>query len=439
MAKRILLLNPPIYDFTGYDFWLKPLGLLSIAGLLRGRADLTLFDYLDRLAPSAGDCKSDEFSRGKFQSIRIDKPEVFANIPRYYYRFGTARSVFQKFLAANADFDFVLIQTVMTYWYLGLQEVIADIRKLSPRSKIVIGGPYAFICKPHAKSMGADMVIQGTDLRRLWRLLDIIPQRYQSPFWEGYDNLQSAAIKITRGCPFECTYCSVPRLYPEFVPRSPLNCGADIDLLSEMGVRDIAFYDDSLLYHPKRSFIPFLQYIIQKQIKMNFHTPNALHCHFITAELAELMVQVGFKTFYLGFESSSDKFQSQTGGKVSSKDLTEAVGHLLSAGAQAKNITAYHLLGHPQTDIQQLEESMAFANSLGIRVMLSDFSPIPGTPDGDCCRELVDLSEPLTHNKTSFPIVLLGCDEINRLKNLCRDLNDRLEFSAEENSRQVFQ
>lgn len=53
MRPRILLVNPPIYDFSAYDFWLKPLGLLTVAGALAAHADLTLFDYLDRLHPAA--------------------------------------------------------------------------------------------------------------------------------------------------------------------------------------------------------------------------------------------------------------------------------------------------------------------------------------------------------------------------------------------------
>jgi hypothetical protein len=35
MSKQILLINPWIHDFAAYDFWLKPLGLLYLGGLLR--------------------------------------------------------------------------------------------------------------------------------------------------------------------------------------------------------------------------------------------------------------------------------------------------------------------------------------------------------------------------------------------------------------------
>jgi len=135
------------------------------------------------------------------------------------------------------------------------------------------------------------------------------------------------------------------------------------------------------------------------------------------------MVKADFKTFYLGFESASLQWQRQTGSKVFSDELASAVGHLVSASAERANITAYQILGHPHTDIQELEASMRFVNGLGIRGMLADFSPIPGTPDGEYCRKWVNLDEPLMHNKTAFPIILLGFDASNRLKDLQRHLN----------------
>ena len=66
---------------------------------------------------------------------------------------------------------------------------------------------------------------------------------------------------------------------------------------------------------------------------------------------------------------------------------------------------------------------MRFAHGLGIRVMLSEFSPIPGTPDGESLRSRVDLDEPLSHNKTYFTQTFLGGEELNRLKALSKQLN----------------
>ena len=90
---------------------------------------------------------------------------------------------------------------------------------------------------------------------------------------------------------------------------------------------------------------------------------------------------------------------------------------------------AYLITGHPKGGEQDVEASMLFANGLGIRVMLSEFSPIPGTSDGEYCRRWVDLDEPLWHNKTAFTARLLGAQEINRQKNLASTLNLRLQSS----------
>jgi len=66
----ILLVNPPIYDFSAYDFWLKPYGMLRVAGMLRGLADFSLFDYLDRFDPRVphGRYRSDGWGRGECYS-----------------------------------------------------------------------------------------------------------------------------------------------------------------------------------------------------------------------------------------------------------------------------------------------------------------------------------------------------------------------------------
>ena len=165
---------------------------------------------------------------------------------------------------------------------------------------------------------------------------------------------------------------------------------------------------------------------MRRDIHVHFHTPNALNARFIQADLAKLMVQAGFRTFYLGFESRSPQWQQGTGGKVHSDELAQAVRHLKAAGADPVEVTAYQILGHPNSDLQELEASMHFVRSLGIRGMLADFSPIPGTPDGDACRHWVDLGEPLMHSKTAFPIFRLGFDKVNRLKDLQRHLNRTL-------------
>jgi radical SAM superfamily enzyme YgiQ (UPF0313 family) len=429
MKPKILLVNPPIYDFAAYDFWLKPYGLLSVAGYLRGKVDFKLFDYLDRLAPFMAkqkELESDQWGRGRFYWQQLPSPQCLQAIPRYFRRFGLPRSNFKDFLSNEGPFDFVFVQTTMTYWYNGLEEVIEDIRRTCPQAKVILGGNYVTLCSDHAQKLGADFLVQGTNLEPLWDYLGISPDLKQPTLWEAYDKINVGVLKLTDGCPFNCTYCSVPEVYGKFKIRPLDHSLAELELLYRLGVENIAFYDDALLFKAEKVFTPFLNEVLKRNIKVHFHNPNALNARFITRDLAELMVQAGFKTFYLGFESASLEWQKRTGSKVFSDELAQAVEHLLAAGADPDNITAYQILGHPHIDIQELEASMRFVNSLGIRGMLADFSPIPGTPDGEYCRKWVNMDEPLMHNKTAFPIILLGFDKVNRFKDLQRKLNRAL-------------
>jgi hypothetical protein len=422
MKPRILLVNPPIFDFSAYDFWLKPYGLLRVGGFLRGQAEFALFDYLDRAHPSTRQV-SDEWGRGHFPSADARKPAIFAEVPRRFHRFGWPREFFRSFISNCQPFDVALVQTVMTYWYPGVAEVIDDLRARSPLTKIVLGGVYATLCPEHARNLEADLVVEGSRFDEFERLLGLRLNPDSLPVWDLYPKLEVGILKLAYGCPFRCTYCSVPRVQPVFAGYPLERSLAECDWLCRLGVRNIAFYDDALLYRPAQVLVPFLEEVIRRRLSVHFHTPNALNARFIDRELATLMVTAGFRNFYIGFESAAYDWQHRTGGKVYSHELVRAVKNLRAAGASPSSITAYLIIGHPNSDHQEVEASMRLANSQGIRVMLSEFSPIPGTPDGESCRQFIDLDEPLCHNKTAFTSSFLGSEKVNALKSLCHELN----------------
>jgi radical SAM superfamily enzyme YgiQ (UPF0313 family) len=411
---RILLVNPPIFDFTAFDFWLRPYGMMRVAGQMSHSCELSFFDFL--ITP-----RRDAWGRGRFSGVRAPKPASLQDIPRNFHRYGRPRTEFQELLRAQS-FDAVLIQTLMSYWYPGVKEVIEDIRRLQPSATIVLGGVYATLCPSHAKSLGADLVIEGAELGPLWRSLSIAP-RMSIPYWPP-EYSAVGIMKITEGCPFRCTYCSAPLLWPGFAGRPVADCVDEFSRLAAMGAKNIAFYDDALLYRADQVLIPFLEAVIKSNAHVLFHTPNALNARFMTPELARLMVKAGFASFYFGLESLDSSWQRRTGGKINPNEFADAASHLRAAGAE--RIVAYIIVGHPDQDKQDIESSIRFAHQCGAGVLLSEFSPVPGTADGDKSEQWADLNEPLSHNKTAFAIRRLGVDYLNRLKELTHSLNSQL-------------
>jgi radical SAM superfamily enzyme YgiQ (UPF0313 family) len=411
---RVLLVNPPIYDFTAYDFWLRPYGMARIAGMLRANCALAFFDFL--ISESR-----DNWGRGRFADRVVTKPETYNGIDRRFRRFGRPRDSFRSYLSRRS-FDVVLIQTMMTYWYLGIREVVEDIRELRPDAKIALGGVYATLCPAHASSLGVDLVVEGSKLDPLWHLLGLNP-RYAPPYW-GETLREVGILKLTEGCPFRCSYCSVPLIYPGFNARPTGETLMELEQLVRLGARHVAFYDDALLHHAEDILMPFLVGVLESRIQVDFHTPNAINARFITSEIAQLMVRAGFRSFFLGFESGSEVWQRMTGGKVYAHEFAKAVESLRDAGADS--IIAYIIIGHPDSKDQDVEGTLKLAHDLGTRIMLSEFAPVPGTPDGERSRAWVDMDEPLEHNKTAFTSRLLGSERVTQLKALTQKLNQTL-------------
>ena len=176
---HLLLINPWIYDFTAYDFWSKPLGLLTIAGILKKEGyGISYIDCLDRYnrevlkLKNSESPKKDEFGRGSFYKEPIKKPAILKDIPHRYNRYGMTEEIFLDKLKMLPPPQAVLITSIMTYWYPGVFRAIELIKEVFSGIPIILGGVYATLCFEHAsKFSGADYIIKGNSLRDLIKIL----------------------------------------------------------------------------------------------------------------------------------------------------------------------------------------------------------------------------------------------------------------------------
>jgi radical SAM superfamily enzyme YgiQ (UPF0313 family) len=426
---KILLVNPPIYDFAAYDFWIKPLGLLKIARILKSKGiPFLFFDFLDRFNPEFPSPPSkDPYGRGKFFTKIIEKPDFLRWIPRRYRRYGAPLEIFYEKVKEFGEPDFVLITTGMSYWYKGVEEITDFISKTFPGAEIILGGIYASLLPKHADSLrGVSRVFRGNTISSLMNHLEIEINGDTSPLWEVYPSLSYGVIRITEGCPYRCTYCAVHCLSSEFRPLSPDEVLNTLNFFKGRGVRDIVFYDDALLFKREEILFPFLERIKALNFKFRFHTPNALHARFIDRDTAIMLKKSGFETIFLGFETVNEERQMKTGGKVSNLHLEEALSNLEEAGYERGKVTVYVMMGLPGQPAEEVEDSLRYVNRLGARVMLSEFSPVPGTGEWEKAKKYFPFYDPLFENNTVFPMLQYDLKTIEYLKNLARELNRTL-------------
>lgn len=426
MSKNILLINPWIYDFAAYDFWLKPLGLLYLGALLRrNNHQIHFIDCLDPYHPemqtSGKKLSRHAYGNGKFFRQVIEKPDNLQAVSRNYCRYGIMPDIFRRELTSHRNVDIILITSLMTYWYPGVLEAIKIIKEVLPDTPVVLGGKYPTLCYDHAvRYSGADYVVSGAGEKQILQLMNDLfaePHPYDPdmdnldtlpyPAFDLIGKLEQVPLLTSRGCPFRCSYCASHIFYDKFRRRDPLKVVDEIEFWHKnFGVKNFSFYDDALLVNPSEMIIVLLTEVEKRKLSCNFHCPNGLHLREINEDMSRLMYNSGFKTIRFGFETSDFNRQIQTGGKVKNEELRSAVHHLKNAGYKTDDIGIYLLCGMPGQKAAEVRESIEFVRGCGAKPVLAEYSPIPGTK---MWKDAVVLSpfdiqnEPLYHNNSLLP------------------------------------
>jgi radical SAM superfamily enzyme YgiQ (UPF0313 family) len=424
MKPKILLINPWIYDFAAANLWSRPLGLMEVAEFLSSYdCDMTFLDCL-------GTFKHRRYNMGKYPKKVLPRPGILKDVKRKYGRYGISTNEFLSIISEAGPFDIIFVTSIMTYWYPGVAKVTDICKDLYPETPIILGGIYATLHEEHAsKHSGGDYVYTGKIDERVLTFFDKAgitisrngnPKPYYKLGMQG--SAGYASIMTSEGCPYKCRYCASGLLTGQFRFRDRETLCEDIEALYAMGVRDIAFYDDALLYKPDEHIKKILASVIEVGIKVRFHTPNGLHAKFIDDELAMLMRASGFKTIRLSLESVNRAIQDRlSGGKVTTHELSESVNCLKRAGFSKKELGVYVLYGLKGQEIDDVWESVRFLMDLDVRVNLCEFSPIPGTAvwdeliaDGTFSGDI----DPLLTNNTVYSQLFSGyhVSDIQELK-----------------------
>ncbi|MCP4265996.1 MAG: radical SAM protein [Candidatus Brocadiaceae bacterium] len=433
--SNVLLINPWIHDFTAFNLWAKPLGLLYVGSTLQ-RFGYTVC-MVDCLHDYEYSYKQQRYGKRSFFSQKIDKPSLFKDIPRTYKRYGMPYDEFVRKLKCIETPMMLCVTSHMSYWYPGVFETIDIIKAILPSVPVALGGTYATLCHKHAvENSGADYVIEGAGELEVLKLADNLRGKKQDyshviewignemvPAYELYTKLDSVSVITSRGCPYRCSYCASYLFEPKFRLRRPEKVVEEIEnYVKSMGIDDIAFFDDALLVDPKRHIIPILEMLIKKEIRTRFHTPNGIHPKYIDRQLARLLRMSGFRTIRMGFEGTSTAVQKASRNKVSCQDLEGALCYLREAeeysdvyskdNKSSWDVGVYVLIGMPGQAVKEVVDSIEYINRLGAKIKLTEYSPVPGTDEfqdaSRLCPEVI--TEPLSHNKSTFATVGMGVD-----------------------------
>lgn len=408
--RPVLLVNPYIEDFSAYDHFSKPLGLIRLASYLREHYTVFFINALNRLHPSINKMKFNEDGTGNFNKIFIEKPVCLGDIPRRFKRYGLADHVFiQELKAIPEKPEYIFITSGMTYWYTGIRHTIRLVKSVFPEVPIILGGVYATLLPEHAgKNLEVDFVVPCQELwstiAEIERITNLKFSRViKTPAYDLLGEYYYAPVLTSVGCVYRCDYCASRLLSNFYQFPADLVKNIIISLNRDYGVNNFAFYDDALLAGAENHIQPILEGIIQSGIPgLRFYTPNGLHIRFLTERTAGLMKDAGFTDIRLSLESGDNFFQANEGNKTDNIEFKKSIEFLYKAGFERKNIKVYTLLNVPGQNDESIEKTMDLIYRSGALPMLAFYSPIPRTPDFEKAKKITDVEEPLFQNNTVY-------------------------------------
>ncbi len=207
-------------------------------------------------------------------------------------------------------------------------------------------------------------------------------------------------VFASRGCPHACGYCSSRGVWGRRVRfRSPENVVAELEQLAARGVRHVHFDDDTFGVTPPR-LAALCRALEQARLGLSYSCET--HVSLVDGASAAALARAGFVTVQLGLESGDDAMLARVGKGFDTTQAERAAAHIRDADMR---LEAFFMVGFPEETEESLAATRRFMERLQChKLIYSIFTPYPGTPLFERCRELGLLHagyDPSLHNHQS--------------------------------------
>lgn len=257
-----------------------------------------------------------------------------------------------------------------------------------PKEKVIIGGVHASLLPDEAIRFARQVVVGEAEEI----ICDIVEGKIQDPIVRGrpVENLDAlphpdfslikgyrspsivTPISTSRGCPFDCSFCSVTKMFG----RKYRFRGAE-DVMSELLSRDTKsffFCDDNFSANPARAR-KLLGLILKNKIK---GWACQVRCDAAKdGELLNMMARAGCNAVCVGIESVNPKTLQAYDKKQSLDDI---IGSIRSFHERKIKVHGMFVLGGDDDNVKTVWDTLRFAIKQKIdTIQMMILTPFPGT------------------------------------------------------------
>lgn len=196
--------------------------------------------------------------------------------------------------------------------------------------------------------------------------------RYQHAFLRPF-----VMVYSSRGCPFQCTFCTSKGYSPFFRSRSVKNVIGELSQIkNKFKIRNFGFMDETFTVDKQRT-IKICQAMIKEKLKMNWIALARVDT--VDKKILSWMKKAGCRIISYGIESFDQEVLDSLNKKITIKQIKNAVQITKEAGIE---VHGFFILGSPNDTAEKINNTIKEAKNIGLDyASFNTFVPYPGTLD----------------------------------------------------------
>lgn len=214
-----------------------------------------------------------------------------------------------------------------------------------------------------------------------WKSFEV-KKYHENRFVGGmYSENITVPILATRGCPYQCTYCSAPNMWlPRWIPRDPLKVVNEIEYYKkQFNAKNFPFQDLTAII--KKEWIKaFCEEIVKRKLNITWQLPTGTRSEAIDDEIADLLKKSGMTSMAYAPESGSEETRKFIKKRMKTENLFKSIDSAAKAGL---NIAVFIVIGFPHDNNKNLRENINFIKRLASQgvtdVSVGYYMALPGT------------------------------------------------------------
>lgn len=188
----------------------------------------------------------------------------------------------------------------------------------------------------------------------------------------------SAPIITSRGCPFNCTFCTAKQISgSKWRFRSAENIIEELKILKmKYNIREFQIWDDNFTLNKERAK-KFCDLLIKENLNLIWWCPNGVRLETLDKELLIKMKKSGCYAIALGIESGSEKIQKDMNKNINFSHLKEMIDFSNKIGMRTQG---FFIIGYPTETRADILKTIKLAKDLNLkRTAFHLFQPLFGS------------------------------------------------------------